>query len=186
LTGPPSHRTVATPAQTLQASAPDNWRYRVIRLTARNAQAISHCEHRIALLRTLYTVAPNGSDIGIELGQGLLNLGELRVLTGDLEAFRQSLALRRALAESGLGSPQRLTELAWSQARLAQFGDTPRQRWREVERLLIEADTSEPLGDLEEELLTVARITLSAADPHATNRHQAQDGFPVSDGAVAQ
>ena len=68
-----------------------------------------------------------------------------------------------ALVESGLDNPERLTELAWAEARLAQFGDASIERWRQVETLLTKADASTPLGDWEEELLTVARIALLGA-----------------------
>ena len=119
----------------------------------------------MALLTDL--TAPAGSDnaLKVELGQGLLNLGELRALTGDragaLTAFTQCLELRRAVVEAGFTSTERLTDLAWAQARLAQFGDAPAERWRQVEKLLSRADSFAPLGDMEEELLTTARIAIS-------------------------
>ena len=134
---------------------------------SRREEAMPHYARHNELLDELRAESPDDSDIRINLGHGLLNLGELRVLTGDrpgaLDAFQQCLEVRRTLVESGLNGPGRLMELAWAEARLAQFGDEPMQRWRQVETLLTRADASTPLGDLEEELLTVARITLSSA-----------------------
>lgn len=141
-----------------------NWRM------SRRSAAIPHYEQRVALLRQL--VAEEGEDRGgleVSLGHALLNLGELRALTGDPSgartAFVQSLEVReRRLAAEGR-KPERLRELAWAEARLAQFGDAAPRRWQRVERLLAEADAARPLDDLEEELLTVARIVRSTASP---------------------
>lgn len=133
----------------------------------RRSAALPHYEQYVALLTDL--TAPAGSDnaLKVELGQGLLNLGELRALTGDragaLTAFTQCLELRRAVVEAGFTSTERLTDLAWAQARLAQFGDAPAERWRQVEKLLSRADSFAPLGDMEEELLTTARIAISGS-----------------------
>lgn len=142
----------------------------------RRKEAIPHYERHNELQSALAVETPGDSGIRNQLGQGLLNLGELRVLTGDgpgaLEAFQQCLQLRQALVDSGLDSPLQLTDLAWAQARLAQFGDAPLQRWQEVEKLLTTADDSSPLGDLEEELLTVSRIVLLGA-PSETVRQPA-------------
>ena len=132
---------------------------------SRRAEAIPHYERHTDLWTALAAEAPEEIDIRVDLGQGLLNLGELRAITGDgagaIDAFRQCLEVRRALVESGVDDPERLTELAWAEARLAQFGDAPIERWRQVVTLLTKADASTPLGDWEEELLTVARIALS-------------------------
>ena len=131
----------------------------------RRAEALRHYEQYVALLTDL--AIPEGADktLRVRLGQGLLNLGELRVLGGDragaLSAFTQCLELRRALVEAGFSSTERLIDLAWAQARLAQFGDAPALRWRQVEKLLTRADGIAPLGDLDEELLTTARIAIS-------------------------
>jgi len=142
----------------------------------RRDEAIPHYKRHNELLSALAVETPGDSDIRDQLGQGLLNLGELRALTGDgpgaLEAFQQCLQLRQALVDSGLDSALQLTDLAWAQARLAQFGDAPLHRWQEVERLLTTADASSPLGDLEEELLTVSRIVLLGA-PSETVRQPA-------------
>lgn len=83
--------------------------------------------------------------------------------------------MRRTLVDSGLDDPERLTELAWAEARLAQFEDSPLQRWGRVEKLLTEADAAAPLDDLEEELLTVARIRRSGT--------QRLDALPSSQGS---
>jgi tetratricopeptide (TPR) repeat protein len=142
----------------------------------RRMKAIPHYRRHNELQGALALETPEDSGIRNQLAQGLLNLGELRVLTGDgpgaFEAFQQCLRLRQALVDSGLDSPLQLTDLAWAQARLAQFGDAPLQRWQEVERLLTTADDSSPLGDLEEELLTVSRIVLLGA-PSETVRQSA-------------
>ncbi len=134
---------------------------------SRRTEAIPHYERQTELLTALAAEAPDDIDIRVDLGHGLLNLGELRAVIGNgagaLEAFRQCLEVRRALVESGLDNPERLTELAWAEARLAQFGDASIERWRQVETLLTKADASTPLGDWEEELLTVARIALLGA-----------------------
>ena len=77
-------------------------------------------------MTALAAEAPEEIDIRVGLGQGRLNLSELRAITGDgagaIDAFRQ---------------------------------------WRQVETLLMKADASTPLGDWEEELLTVARVAFS-------------------------
>ena len=129
---------------------------------SRRAEAIPHYAQHNALLRALLAEAPQERNLRIRLGHGLLNLGELRVLTGDAAgaraAFDACLQVRQALVDAGADAPARLTELAWAQARLAQFGDDPAARWAAVESLLVRADAALPLGDLEEELLTVARI----------------------------
>ena len=136
---------------------------------SRRAEAIPHYAQHNALLRALLAEAPQDQNLRVRLGHGLLNLGELRVLTGDAAgaraAFDDCLQVRQALVDAGADAPARLTELAWAQARLAQFGDDPAARWAVVESLLVRADAAQPLGDLEEELLTVARIVVASRVP---------------------
>lgn len=132
---------------------------------SRRAEAIPHYERQAELLAALAAESPSDRRVRVDLGHGLLNLGELRAITGDgtgaLAAFRRCLDVRRALADPAFDEPERLAELAWAEARLAQFGDASVARWRRVEALLTTAEESAPLGDWEEELLTVARIALS-------------------------
>ncbi len=163
-------------AQALYAGGSDHWLYPLIevhrntgylawRLSMR-AEALPHFDRQVELLTGLLTESPEDESLRIELGHALLNLGELRALNddgaGSLDAFERCLALRAALVDAGFDSPERLTELAWAEARLAQFGDQPLSRWARVQELLRRADHVEPLGDFEDELLTVSRIALSA------------------------
>ena len=53
------------------------------------------------------------------------------------------------------------TAIATLRDLLAEFGEAPIGRWRRVEALLMKAEALSPLGDWEEELLTIARIALS-------------------------
>lgn len=48
-------------------------------------------------------------------------------------------------------------DLAWATARVALVNTDP-AGWQQTATLLAEADAIEPLGDLDDELLTVARI----------------------------
>ena len=91
-----------------------------------------------------------------------LNLGELAALTGDPDAaaaaFRQSHAIAEPSLAAAPDDRDRLLDLAWAEARLAQLGDAPAARWPKVIRLLEAADAQEPLADVEEELLTSSKI----------------------------
>ena len=119
----------------------------------------------VELLTERDTEALNDIEIRIKLGHGLLNLGELHAIIGDgseaLVVFRQCVEVRRILLQSDRNNPDRLVELAWAEVRLAEFGDTPGIRWRRIDALFTKADKFSPLGDFEEELLTVTRIALS-------------------------
>jgi len=163
-------------AQALYSGGSDHWLYLLIeahrntgylawRLSMR-AEALPHFDRQVELLTGLLSESPDDESLRIDLGHALLNLGELRALNddgvGSLDAFERCLALRAALVDEGFDSPARLTELAWAEARLAQFGDQPLSRWARVQELLSRADGVEPLGDLEDELLTASRIALSA------------------------
>ena len=128
-------------------------------------EALPYYEHQVELLTTLVAETPDDIALAVQLGQAFLNLGELRALTGGgsgaLAAFERCLKLRAALVAGGNDEPRELTDLAWEEARLAQFGNQPSRRWRRVESLLTKADAAVPLGDFEDELLTVSRIALS-------------------------
>jgi tetratricopeptide (TPR) repeat protein len=130
---------------------------------SRRDEAVPHFARKAEVLEDLWRETPGDTDIGIELGQTYLNLGELRTLTGDGAGARVSfircLDISAQMQRSAPADPARLTDLAWAEARMAQLGDDPAGRWPQIEKLLEQADRIDPLGDREDELLTVARIS---------------------------
>lgn len=133
---------------------------------SRRAEAIPHYAARARLLDALAAEAADADAaaraFGPERAFAYLNLGELRALVGDsagaADAFRRSLDISVASSAIAPEDRGRQIDLAWAEARMAQLGDDAERRWRRVADLLVRADAAEPLADLEDELLTVARI----------------------------
>lgn len=154
-----------------QGLAGAHWEAGFLLWTAgRRAEALPHYERRAAILLELVAEAPSlaegAREHGSDLAFAFLNIGELRVLTGDhaagAAAFRRSHDIATASLAAAPDDRARLMDLAWAEARMAQTGDSPKDRWPRVAELLEAAARTEPLGDFEEELLTVAKIAAAA------------------------
>lgn len=134
---------------------------------SRRKEAEPYYGRQAALLEALWKADPSDGALGLDLAQAWLNLGELRALNGDgpgaRVAFARCLEIGKSLLDVKPDAPQRLIALAWAEARMAELGDRAAARWRRVEALLVHADRIEPLGDQEDELLTVARISQTGA-----------------------
>lgn len=111
-------------------------------------------------------LAENPKDVGLgsSFSWTCVNLGELKALNGDAAGAREVFGACLLNAERVLALAPNdrnvILDLVWSEARVALI-DNDAARWRRVERLLSEADEAEPLDDLEDELLTVARIAIA-------------------------
>lgn len=135
-------------------------------ISSRREEAIPHYRLRAQILDALAAAVRDPVERARQFGSDrafvYLNLGELAALTGDAVGVEANLRQSHAIAVPSLAAApddrNRLLDLAWAEARLAQLGDAPAQRWREVERLLEAADAMEPLADVEDELLTTAKI----------------------------
>jgi len=133
---------------------------------SRRPEAEPYYARQAQLLEALWKADPSGDALGVDLGQAWLNLGELRALNGDgsgaRKAFARCLEIGKTMLQRAPDHPERLIALAWGEARMAELGDAPAMRWPRVEALLVRADRVAPLGDQEDELLTVARISQAA------------------------
>lgn len=138
--------------------------------SSRRAEALTHYRRRAELLDAVAAEtadpAARAARFGPQRAFVYLNLGELSAFSGDLAAaaaaFRRSLEIAVASLAARPDDRDRLIDLAWAEARMAQFGDSPAARWPRVERLLEAADVAEPLADVEDSLLIEARIATRA------------------------
>lgn len=136
----------------------------------RRAEAIPLYQRRAQLLQTLISEEPSLEEgvrkFGSDLTFTLMNIGELSVLTGDaagaLDAFRRSHSMATASLAVAPTETGRLIDMAWAEARMAQIGEDPTTRWPRIADLLEQAAKADPLGDFEEELLTVAKLAIAA------------------------
>lgn len=131
------------------------------RMSDRDA-ALPQIERRVAILDDLLAQTPDDTGLLAERNWSLLNIGELQAIRGEealatdiLQRFHVAAARARDLAPDDRWLN---TDLAWSEARLAQLGDMPSCRWQRVRETLLKADRVEPLDDQQENLLIAASI----------------------------
>lgn len=128
---------------------------------SRREEAEARYREVVDLYDALAVERPDDAGVGGALSWTCINLGELKALNGDPAGARPVFArcLENAERMIALFPDSRSTQLdlAWATARVA-LQERDAARWREVGRILAAADAAEPLGDLEDELLTVARI----------------------------
>ncbi|MEM7503969.1 MAG: TIR domain-containing protein [Pseudomonadota bacterium] len=128
---------------------------------SRRAEAEQRYRRIVELFEGLVSAAPDNLAYGSGLSQSCVNLGELKAVTGDVAGARRVFAkcitnAERVLAAAPSERDYQL-DLAWALARIALL-EADRAQWERVASLLSEADRAEPLDDLSDELLTVARL----------------------------
>jgi len=115
-----------------------------------------------ALLDELLGETPDDTSLLASAGQLYIALGEIQAMRGEraaaFESFQRSLQWRERLDAISTEDPGMLVDLAWSETRLAEFGDQSTQRWQRVITLLEQANRLSPLDDLAEALYASARI----------------------------
>ncbi|MEM7408354.1 MAG: toll/interleukin-1 receptor domain-containing protein [Pseudomonadota bacterium] len=129
---------------------------------SRRAEAELRYTRVVELFEALVASAPDNLRSGSALSQSCVNLGELRAVNGDVDGARAIFAkciknAERVLSAAPAERAYQL-DLAWALARIALLQADP-ARWRRVAALLSDADRVEPLDDLNDELLTVARLS---------------------------
>lgn len=131
---------------------------------SRRAEAEVRYARVVDLFTELVAEAPDDIGLGKSLSWTCVNLGELKALNGAAAgaraAFRSCLANAERIFAAVPTDRGAKLDLAWAAARVALI-DNDMAGWRRVETLLSESDAEEPLADLEDELLTVARIAIA-------------------------